>query len=458
MSSPPDIDERATDAVNSAAAQSAGVLLTQESGRAPAGWPARLPFYYGWVNVVIAALAMLATLPGRTQGLGLCTEPLLEDLKLDRGTFAQINLWATLLGALFCIPIGQLLDRFGTRVTLAAVTLLLGLTVWSMSAVQGVAMLFVLVLLTRGLGQSALSVVSISMVGKWFRRRVSVAMSVYSVLITMSFATAFGLVGKSIQANGWRTAWWQIAMALLVVFLPLALLLVRSTPEACGIKPDDPVDNSPTATTGFSLLEAVRTPAFWVFAVSTSIYGLVASGMGLFNQAILAERGFDATVYYNTLVLSTSVSLVGQFASGIIGRFCPLRRIMAVAMFLYAGALLWLPSIETLAGIRGYAVIMGLAGGIITVVFFAVWGEVFGRIQLGRIQGAAQMLTVVASAVGPVLFASCFARYGSYSPAFYSLAPIVLALGVCAWFVRMPVRRPAAEPGTWNAATVGESV
>ena len=38
-----------------------------------------LPFYYGWVNVVVASLAMTATLPGRTHGLGLITEPLLHE-------------------------------------------------------------------------------------------------------------------------------------------------------------------------------------------------------------------------------------------------------------------------------------------------------------------------------------------------------------------------------------------
>ena len=70
---------------------------------------ARLPLYYGWVHVALAALAMVGTLPGRTQGLGLITEALLKDLQVDRVTFAQINLWATLIGALFCIGIGQLI-------------------------------------------------------------------------------------------------------------------------------------------------------------------------------------------------------------------------------------------------------------------------------------------------------------------------------------------------------------
>jgi hypothetical protein len=34
---------------------------------------------------------MLATLPGRTQGLGLITEPMLRDLRIDRIAYANIN-------------------------------------------------------------------------------------------------------------------------------------------------------------------------------------------------------------------------------------------------------------------------------------------------------------------------------------------------------------------------------
>src|SRR5689334_10350881 len=70
----------------------------------------RKTVYYGWANLGVAALAMVATLPGRTQGLGLVTEPLLADLHLDRVTYAAVNLWATLIGSLFCIPCGRLTD------------------------------------------------------------------------------------------------------------------------------------------------------------------------------------------------------------------------------------------------------------------------------------------------------------------------------------------------------------
>src|SRR4029453_19130838 len=93
------------------------------------------------INVLIASLAMVGTLPGRTQGLGLITEPLLRDLHLDRVVFAQMNLWATLIGSMFALGIGRFIDRFGSRSVLTVVALLLGTVVVFMSGAKGIILL-----------------------------------------------------------------------------------------------------------------------------------------------------------------------------------------------------------------------------------------------------------------------------------------------------------------------------
>src|SRR5256714_7885763 len=107
--------------------------MSAVANHVPNARPARGGLYYGWVNVAIAALAMVGTLPGRTQGLGLITEPLLADMRIDRVSYATINLWATLIGALFCLPCGRLTDRFGSRIVLTTIALALGFTVVGMS-------------------------------------------------------------------------------------------------------------------------------------------------------------------------------------------------------------------------------------------------------------------------------------------------------------------------------------
>src|SRR6185295_14986828 len=121
------------------------------------------PVAYRWVMLLLAAAAMVGTLPGRTQGLGLVTEPLIADLGIGRVDYAQLNLWATLIGSLFAIGIGRFIDRLGDRIVLTTVTLALGAVVVAMSAVHSFWLLAITVTLTRGFGQSALSVISLTM-------------------------------------------------------------------------------------------------------------------------------------------------------------------------------------------------------------------------------------------------------------------------------------------------------
>ena len=197
----------------------------------------RTPFY-GWVVLFVAAAAMVGTLPGRTQGLGLITEPLLADLNIGRIDYAQLNLWATLIGAAGAIGIGRFLDRFGSRAVLTVVASALGITVVLMSRVTTFAELAVAITLTRALGQSALSVVSIAMVGHWFVRRIDMAMAVYSVALSVGFMIAFPVVGSLVQSSGWRAAWFAVGATILVVLVPLGLVLVRRSPESIGIAAD----------------------------------------------------------------------------------------------------------------------------------------------------------------------------------------------------------------------------
>jgi MFS family permease len=409
----------------------------------------RWPFYYGWVNLGMAALAMVGTLPGRTQGLGLVTEPLLRDLSMDRVLFAEINLVATLVGSLFCLGIGRLIDRAGSRVVLTALALCLGATVLSMSGARAAWSLLVLVTLTRGFGQSALSVASLALVGKWFMRRLGLAMGVYALVMSIGFMAAFPLVGAAVLANGWRPAWAAVGLALVAVLAPLSWVFVRSTPEGLGLAVDGGVaagaESAPPPPDGATLREALLTPAFWVFALAAAAYGLVASGIALFNESILAERGFDPTTYYKTLVVTALTALFGNFAGGAVAARGSMRPLLVAAMLLLTGSLAALPHVTTQAHVMTYAVVMGLAGGFVMVVFFSFWGRAYGRAHLGRIQGAAQILTVLASAVGPLLLAQCVAWTGSYATAFYALAGVVATLGVAAVAVPLPAGA-AARP------------
>jgi hypothetical protein len=76
--------------------------------------------------------------------------------------------------------------------------------------------LAIAVTLTRGLGQSALSVVSLAMVGQWFTRGIDTAMAIYSILMSVGFMTAFGLIAVMVRRRS--NAMVGIAAALMLCY------------------------------------------------------------------------------------------------------------------------------------------------------------------------------------------------------------------------------------------------
>jgi MFS family permease len=274
-------------------------------------------------------------------------------------------------------------------------------------------------------------VVSIAIVGRRFVTRVDAAMAAYSVLLSVGFMIAFPLVGAVVLRSGWRAAWLWIGLALIAGLVPASALLPPKHAEI-------PQTRDAAGAAGYAWRDALRTGAFWVFALGAALYGLIASGIGLFNESIFAERGFGASVYHQALAVTAITALGGNFLGGWLAGRMRLTRIMAAALVVLAVGLAALPLLASVAQVIAWAVAMGIGGGLVTVLFFSAWPRVFGRRELGRIQGIAQALTVLASAIGPLLLARGVETTGSYAAMFYVLAAAVALTAGAAAVIKLP--------------------
>jgi len=315
----------------------------------------------------------------------------------------------------------------------------LGIVVIVMSGVRNFWALAIAVTLTRGFGQSALSVISLTMVGQWFVRAIDRAMAIYSIVMSIGFMIAFPVVGSLVQSWGWRSTWFAIGVALIAVLAPACVMLARPAPGEPEASPLQAASDGPLSMTW---QEAVATPAFWLFSIGAALYGLVAAGIGLFNESILAERGFGADVYYQTLIVTAMTALIGNFGGGWIATRMSLPNLLAISLFVLAAGLAALPHVITIGQVMAWATAMGLGGGLVTVLFFSVWPRVYGRAHLGRIQGAAQAMTVLASAIGPLLLAWCIEWTGSYAGMFNILAAVIGLAGFAAVITPLPRQQP----------------
>jgi predicted MFS family arabinose efflux permease len=296
----------------------------------------------------------------------------------------------------------------------------------------------ILLVLTRGFGQTALSIGSLATVGKWFSRRLEKAMGVYALVLGMGFVAAFPGVQKAAELHGWRAAFAGVGWTLLAVALVSALCLRSGAP---GDEPEMQ-PRAQTAEHGRSLTigDALRTSAFWVYALVSALYLVIASGTSLWTELMLRERGLGAEVFRAALATTALVGILANFGGGFLGARTSLPRLLGFSSLLLLPCLLAFPHLRTQTHAIVWAAGLGAAGGVVTVVFFAIWGKAYGPAHLGQIQGVAQALTVLGSALGPVLFAWSKAATGRYDTAFYALAPAVLIGGVACLLVRPPDR------------------
>jgi hypothetical protein len=289
-----------------------------------------------------------------------------------------------------------------------------------------------------------LSVASLALIGRSAARRTGLAMGAYACLTSLGFIAAFSVLRSVIKQHpdDWRTTLAGIGWSVVAAGVIVALL-VRNREldgEAANRSSGNTADGSRT------LGQALRSPAFWAFALATSFYGMVVAGTSLFNESILAERAFKKEIFLNVVVIGIPFGLAANLLGGWVATRVSLGRLLGAAMALFAAALAWFPTISREWEAYVYAAALAVAGGVVTVCFFTVWRRVFGAAHLGRIQGAAQLLTVIFSALGPMLFASAKTRLGLYTPLFPGLAAIAALLAVGSIFVRTPVLAPSTNP------------
>ncbi len=416
---------------------------------------------YSPIAIVIGAIAMVATYPGRSHGIGMYTEPLLKDLALSsndgRVTFSVLSFWATIIGSSFCIPIGFMLNRFGQRIVLMLNFACLGLGVLALSYAWNLTTLFVGLLLTRGFGQAALSVVSISIVsGSHQRAQLGMAMAVYAALSLPFHLLLIKLVGVGLNDLDW--SWRTVSSVSGLVILGLiavAMLLPKrakfagenssrtetvpmgllKSVSARGCKD---LTGDATIVDGMPLRLAVRTGSFWAFSITISLWGMIYAGSSLFNQDIFKERGFGKELYFEIMSYTAIVGLFSKFAFGWLNNRAKLNHLLAITMLLTSLSLMGLPFATETWHAYLYATAGGVASGGVALLFFSCWGTLFGHRDLARIQGLAQMLTVFASALGPVLFAWIKQQTNSYVTVFFGLSGLAFLLSFWAFFVPLP--------------------
>lgn len=429
--------------------------------------PTRFPLFYGWVVLGASVLGVLASIPGQTMGVSVFTDDLIAATGLSRLGLS----WAYLAGTLGCGLLmpggGSLLDRLGTRATVAAAALLLAMTLVGLAACDraiawlggstaaGVAVMGLGFFLLRFSGQGMLTLVSRTMLGRWWDRRRGLVSGIAGLFISFGFAAAPLVLQGLIDLGGWRGAWLILA-AVSVGTAVVGWLLFRDRPEDVGLLMDGAA-RLPEAqldrTTAPELIEftrpqAVRTLAFWALVGPLALNGLTVTAITFHIVDLGALAGLDRHAAVAIFLPMAVVSTAAGYLTGLASDRWPLPRVILAMLALQALGYTATAWFDSPIGRSGMIAGIGGAGGCFATLITVGLPRYFGRKHLGAIGGVQMAALVIASALGPMLFAAAKDVTGSYDLALWGCLVPLVVLAVLAAMSRNPQHR--AEPIAHN--------
>ncbi len=383
----------------------------------PSGRP---KVFYGWWLLAGSVVAMALGSGVSFWSFGLYISPLEEEFGWSR---AEVSLGFSVSLAISGLTgplIGRWIDTSGPRVaivvgaTLTAATYILLATtseLWQWYAYNSINAVF---------RQMMFFIPFQALISRWFDRRRGIALGILGTGFSLGGFVVVPLMRLVIDQVGWDGSFIISGIAVVGVFVPIGLLLVRDSPADVGAVPDGepPPKDEPyqaRVLAGLTLGRALSTPLFWVlaFAMMLFFYGLFGwlVHMVPFYESVGISRGVAAAL----VSAAAGFGIVTRLAFGLLAD--RIGRIETVAMGMLAFLMAGMTALILDSGTAGIAVfivfwVVGSGGGPLLEPLLLT--RAFGLAHFGAILGAFIVVETIGFIISPALAGVIYDSTGSY--------------------------------------------
>jgi MFS family permease len=419
-------------------------------------------FYYGWVIVSVFFVVEFVTYSTTGSIITLFFPLMMEELGWSLTQLTGAVTAAGIAG-MFAAPIvGPLLDRYGGRPVLGIGAVVAGLALLLMARVQELWQYWLLFGAVGALGMGELGRLSTPVViAKWFVRMRGRALAIATSGNMVGGMIMAPVMGSLIAWAGWRDTWAILAMAILLLNLPLVLIFMRRVPEDMGLRPDgDPPEagllgakataRSYTTEQSWTLKTASRTRSLWLMVLASNFVGFATAAVSYHQVIFFVNEGMSIQAASYVLSASLMCSALARFLWGFLVERFSVRACLSMMAGFRALGTLSLVVVPYPFNIGTFVIGWGLLGGAFGLLQPIAWSDYYGRGFQGSIQGTLRPLLTASRLVAPISMAVLFDITGNYDLAF------VLAFGVAAasiglfWAAKPPAlpRHPLLMSGT----------
>ena len=281
--------------------------------------------FYGWI-VVLATLLLSLMGGGMVSALSVFVLPLMKAFKYTQaqvsGIFSMIT-FGTLIGSL---TLGKLIGKSDIRKLVLIFGVLQGAAIITF-AFANQRIIFYAIALFIGFLVVVVNIISIPiLITNWFKAKKGTALGIAAAGIGMGSVVFAPVLTMVIDKSGYKTAF-MVYGGTVIVLAIICWIIVRTRPEEMGLKAyglneGDPQDthaggnNTQDISTGLTLKEALKTPAYWLIAVFAIGSTLAQLSVFVQTNAYIRTIGYTGAKYSMIILAFGLCSMAGKIFVG----------------------------------------------------------------------------------------------------------------------------------------------
>ncbi len=332
---------------------------------------------------------------GQTFYISLYSGQIREKFDLSHGEFGTLYMIATLASATTLIFVGKVLDKY--RVVHVAVTVFAGLMLFSfsMSYVDNITGLVLVLFGLRLFGQGMMTHTAMTAMGKWYVGERGRAVSTTSMGYQIGEGLLPSLVAIAVVTIAWETLW-QYSSLFLLLAIPCAFLLLRE-----DRKPTATERKVLSATRHWTRAEVLADPAFWILCLGILAPAFIGTSHFFHLVHISEYKGWTREWAASSFLLLSVMTITWTMISGwLVDRFSA-RNLLPFFLVPLGIGCIFMSFFSSPASLLVFMALLGTSYGISSSLFGALWPEVYGTKHLANIRALAVAMMVLASALGP---------------------------------------------------------
>ena len=385
--------------------------------------------FYGWWIVLAATIGLaVSPAPIAFYSIGVLMQPLSEAYGWSR---SGISLAATLLTVAIVLTtpvIGILVDRIGPKKVLIPSMLGFALSLFALSYAASLSTFHILYFFMGVICAGANSLAYMRLLSYWFDRRRGLVVGIATAGMGLGFSIVPAFTQYLVDQGGPGYAYIGLSLLVLCAGVPVVSLIVRDTPEQCGLAVDGgEVSDKPgsdNVVAGISSAQAIRQPQFWI------ITGILTLGTGTIYSLALHLVSIVRIVEpdSNMPILAASIigimMIIGRLLAGYIYDRVYVPWVTAgIFISAVAGTLL------LATGMPGYwiiaaSILIGLSSGAESDALAILVGRYFGLLAYGKIYGHIFCASLIGISVFPYILGLGYDYFGNYTEVLYICAAL----------------------------------